>query len=157
MQAQNCIIWLTKSVYVDIRMYACMACVTQINFGKFLENGSSGYILKPEYMRNIHVPKPAVSIAYINSDNYNIMYCSMLCEYMLFFLNVCMYVGKACALDFEYFIGKLSTKARRCSEGRGTVHIHTYILTHIHRYIDFHNVHTNSFALYVCTYARLNI
>jgi len=35
----------------------------QINFGKFLENGQSGYVLKPEYMRNPNIVKPeAVSM-----------------------------------------------------------------------------------------------
>ena len=62
-------------------MYVCVAHVIQINFGKFLENGGIGYILKPEYMRNMNVPKPPVRVKYIHNNT--------VCEYKQF-LCVCM-------------------------------------------------------------------
>ena len=95
-----------------------------------MENGSCGYILKPEYMRSIHTPKPAVCFRFATNTTYTHSYMH---------IYTCMpTTGAACALDLEHYVWQLPAKARRGPERGGAVQnilcintkivIHTYIV-----------------------------
>ena len=56
--------WATGSQLVALN-YQTGDLPYHINFGKFLENGSTGYVLKPDYMIHPTVPEPTKGIRLI--------------------------------------------------------------------------------------------